>query len=231
MDYKLLRPFGPTIYHSTMREEMMDLLREIAEENRASGADYSKRLAGNIKKELLWTAGTSIQKNAFYHEVLPHIKTYFQAHNERFASHLLNRTEYDADVVENKDQMFEYRFSGEPWINYQKATEFNPTHSHTGILSSVLYIDVPEVIAEESTHSTSNMACAGQIEFHYGPNVLGVNGTHKIVPKTGDILLFHAELNHSVYPFKSDVERISMSFNVSNIGKGSLIPTETGIKF
>ena len=230
MDYKLIRPFGPTIYHATMREEMMDLLREIAKDSKVSGADFSDKLAGNIKKEVLWSVGTAM-KNEFYHELLPHIKNYIEAEAERFASHLLNRAEYDAGTVDNKDKMFEYTFSTEPWINYQKANEFNPTHSHTGMLSSVLYIDVPEVIAEEAQHSKSNMACAGQLEFHYGPNVLGVNGTHKVVPKTGDILLFHAELNHSVYPFKSDVERISMSFNVGNISNGSLIPTETRIQF
>jgi len=231
MDYKLIRPFGPTIYHSTMREEFMDILKEIAEESRVSGVDFSKNLAGNIKKEVLWSTGSAIQKNEFYHELLPHIKTYTEAEAERFASHLLNRAEYDAHHSEEADKVFGYTFSTEPWINFQQANEFNPTHSHTGMLSSVLYIDVPEVIAEEAKHSKSNMACAGQIEFHYGPNVLGVNGTHKIVPKTGDILLFHAELNHSVYAFKSDVERISMSFNVGNITHGSLMPTETGIKF
>ena len=61
------------------------------------------------------------------------------------------------------------------------------------------------------------MRCPGQLEFFYGSDVLGVNGTHKVIPKTGDILLFNAGLKHSVYPFKSDVERISMSFNVWNV--------------
>ncbi|SVB62012.1 uncharacterized protein METZ01_LOCUS214866, partial [marine metagenome] len=61
----------------------------------------------------------------------------------------------------------------------------------------------------------SNMTCRGQIEFIYSNDQLGSNGTHKIIPKTGDILLFDARLKHCVYPFTSDVERISMSFNVN----------------
>ena len=64
------------------------------------------------------------------------------------------------------------------------------------------------------------MNCPGQIEFMYGPDVVGANGTHKIVPKTGDFLLFHAGLKHTVYPFKSDVTRISMSFNVMGVSYG-----------
>ena len=40
MEYKLLRPFGPTIYHSTMRKEMIALLRDIAKDSKVSGADF-----------------------------------------------------------------------------------------------------------------------------------------------------------------------------------------------
>ena len=40
-----------------------------------------------------------------------------------------------------------------------------------------------------------------------------------MVPKTGDIFIFPAELKHTVYPFTSDVERVTMSFNVFDIEK------------
>ena len=107
-----------------------------------------------------------------------------------------------------------------PWINFQTANEFNPMHSHAGMISSVVYIDVPEQIAQEEYTKDTNMNCPGQIEFMYGPDVVGSNGTHKIVPKTGDFLLFHAGLKHTVYPFKSEVTRISMSFNVMGVSYG-----------
>ena len=76
---------------------------------------------------------------------------------------------------------------------------------------------MPDVIATETYTKDTNMECAGQIEFLYGPDVLGVTGTHKIIPQTGDFLLFQAGLKHTVYPFRSDVTRTSMSFNVMGI--------------
>jgi hypothetical protein len=38
-------------------------------------------------------------------------------------------------------------------------------------------------------------------------------------PKTSELLIFPAWLLHTVYPFKSNVERISISFNIFNIEK------------
>ena len=104
-----------------------------------------------------------------------------------------------------------------PWINFQRAGEYQPCHEHSGDISAVVYIDIPEEIAQEEYTKDTNINCPGQIEFLYGPDVTGANGTHKIIPKTGDFLLFHAGLKHTVYPFKSNVTRISMSFNVVGI--------------
>ena len=88
----------------------------------------------------------------------------------------------------------------------QEANEFNPIHSHNGTLSAVIYIDVPKEIQEEANDGLPiNMRCPGQIEFIWVPDVVGSSGTHKIIPKTGDILLFHAGLKHQVYPFKFNV--------------------------
>jgi hypothetical protein len=220
--FKIIRPFGPSIYHSTMNETMMDCLKTIAADSETNGADFSDKLAGNIAEERLWGTGTAV-KEVFKDELKDHLKNFVYWEGERYVSHLLNKQEY-LDHGTKDDAEFTYEFNVEPWINYQKANEFNPIHSHGGLISSVLYIDVPEEIAQEAEHSKSNMGCAGQIEFMFGSDSLGSNGTHKIIPKTGDILLFNAKLKHCVYPFKSDVTRISMSFNVGNINSSKPIP-------
>ena len=36
--------------------------------------------------------------------------------------------------------------------------------------------------------------------------------------KSGDMILFPGEMKHAVYPFKSDVERITLSFNIADFG-------------
>ena len=151
----------------------------------------------------------------FNYVITPHIKNYVKYDDERLRSHLIK----DNDSVRDYDHI-EFTLGSGPWINFQTANEFNPMHSHAGMISSVVYIDVPEEIAKEEYTKDTNMNCPGQIEFMYGPDVVGANGTHKIVPKTGDFLLFHAGLKHTVYPFKSDVTRISMSFNVMGVSYG-----------
>ena len=221
-EFKIIRPFGPSIYHSTMNENMMDCLKTIAADSETDGEDFSNKLAGNIEKEVLWGTGSAV-KEVFKDELKDHLKNFVYWEGERYVSHLLNKQEFEENIDTTSDY-FEYEFNVEPWINFQKANEFNPIHSHGGLISSVLYIDVPEEIAEEYKQSKSNMGCAGQIEFMFGSDSLGSNGTHKIVPKTGDILLFNAKLKHCVYPFKSDVTRISMSFNVGNINSSKPIP-------
>ena len=106
-----------------------------------------------------------------------------------------------------------------PWMNFQKKNEFNPVHVHSGELSSVIMIDVPKEIEEESdaVKDKTNMPCPGQLEFLDGPSGYMYTGSYKVVPRTGDIFVFPAQLKHTVYPFTSDVTRITMSYNIFNI--------------
>ena len=61
------------------------------------------------------------------------------------------------------------------------------------------------------------MPCNGQLEFVYADDGFNYSGTYKVIPKTKQIYLFPASLRHTVYPFTSDVERVTLSFNVYNI--------------
>ena len=53
----------------------------------------------------------------------------------------------------------------------------------------------------------------GKIVFEYGENVPFIKANHIMTPFEKDIHFFPAKLKHSVYPFKSNVERISISGN------------------
>ena len=212
MEYEIIRPFGPTIYHGKLRKDEVEYLKGVAKDTATARNNVGFDLAGNIKEQL----GIVVKDmDRFNYVITPHIKSYVKYDDERLRSHLIK----DNDSVRDYDHI-EFTLGSGPWINFQTANEFNPMHSHAGMISSVVYIDVPEEIAKEEYTKDTNMNCPGQIEFMYGPDVVGANGTHKIVPKTGDFLLFHAGLKHTVYPFKSDVTRISMSFNVMGVSYG-----------
>ena len=75
-----------------------------------------------------------------------------------------------------------------------------------------LYIDIPEVIKEEkeTAKEYTNQPVPGDITFTGGLiddiwQSSGINYT----PTTGDAIFFPGAMRHAVYPFKSDVERVT----------------------
>ena len=205
--YKVLLPFGPSIYHSTASLNEQRLLKAIAESTKINNQSNGKNLAGNIKSQLNVSCN-EIQSSQFLKFIDVHIKQYVREKMARIKENLISSSNIDTSV-----NTVDYDLGPGPWINYQRQHEFNPLHKHAGALSGICMIDVPIEISQEITNIPldSNMRCPGQLEFQSN------NTTHKIVPKTGDIFLFDADLNHQVYPFVSDVVRITMSFNVYNL--------------
>lgn len=107
----------------------------------------------------------------------------------------------------------------EVWVNFQQKHEFNPPHTHSGIFSFVIWIDIPYSIEDELDHPISKMSntpVAGQFAFFY-TNALGKVCTHYIpADKTYNhrAVFFPAALSHAVFPFyTSDRYRISVSGN------------------
>tara|TARA_R100001509_G_scaffold123422_1_gene77142 strand:- start:11 stop:616 length:606 start_codon:yes stop_codon:yes gene_type:complete len=100
------------------------------------------------------------------------------------------------------------------WINYMKKGEYNPPHIHTGDISFVIYLEVPEQINEEKIVCADGKYGPGTIYFNYGDpaNKHSVNFLN-FKPKTGEYFMFPANLLHQVAPFRSDVTRISLSGN------------------
>jgi len=197
------RPFGPPIYYSTLSEEFMKVLVEIAVESKAKNINIGNKLAGNIANQCKAVISHK-QYEPFVEEVWQQISTALKG--------------FDDEVVTDFSQL-NFNLGDGPWINFQKANEFNPYHNHSGMLSAVLYIDVPEQIKEENDNVTieTNMPRAGMIAFISGNDDRYTRSSYCHQSKTGEIFIFPASLNHLVYPFKSDVERISMSFNVCDI--------------
>ena len=99
------------------------------------------------------------------------------------------------------------------WINFMKKGEFNPPHSHDGSFSFVLYLQVPKELAEEDKKFKGQGTGPGIISFMYGEEQKGIRTAQGITPALNELWIFPATLKHTVPPFKSDVERISISGN------------------
>ena len=100
------------------------------------------------------------------------------------------------------------------WCNFQKKNEFNPPHSHSGELSFVIYLKVPEELKEENKKYNGLSAGPGGITFLYGQAEDYTIANHSFFPSEGDMYIFPAYLKHWVYPYKSDCVRVSVSGNV-----------------
>ena len=113
------------------------------------------------------------------------------------------------------------------WVNFQNKYEFNPVHSHTGVFSFVVWIEIPSSYKKEKELKfvkESNSPCPNTFEFLY-TNILGTvcpERYHLEPEDKGTILLFPSKLSHQVYPFYlSNKKRISISGNIR------LDPTKT----
>jgi hypothetical protein len=99
-----------------------------------------------------------------------------------------------------------------PWFNFQKKTEFIPSHVHDGVLSYTIWIQLPQLNKVEEKRFD------GCFEFNYC-NLVGLIKRHLIfLDKSyeGKIILFPSNLPHCVYPFYDSEElRISVSGNVN----------------
>lgn len=162
---------------------------------------FNKILAGNIRREYQLVESREYAQNL----IMP----------------LVNEYERNFDYFSN----FNILTKAVPiilsscWVNYQKKYEFNPPHNHDGLLSFVLWTNVPYDMKEErmaSPGAESNFNSAGMFSLLYS-NTLGKISPQNIpIDKNmeNNIVIFPSNFYHMVYPFfTSDGYRISVSGN------------------
>jgi hypothetical protein len=96
------------------------------------------------------------------------------------------------------------------WLNVQRAGDYNPTHTHGGSFSGVLYLQVPPQIRPDSFDG--QLCLHGPEEWHIQSFRTGM--AHYVLPRPGDYYVFPAWQPHSVAPFRGEGERWSIAFNV-----------------
>jgi hypothetical protein len=109
------------------------------------------------------------------------------------------------------------------WVNFQKKGEFQPIHSHTGVFSFVIWMDIPYHSKDEAKLPIAKTSDKN----HRGGNFSFVSAsgitrsvseyTIELSPEmNGCCCFFPSDLSHQVYPFyTSDKDRISISGNIA----------------
>jgi|3_EtaG_2_1085321.scaffolds.fasta_scaffold65791_2 hypothetical protein len=117
------------------------------------------------------------------------------------------------------------------WSVHMFSGDYNPMHDHgcdtEGGLSFVLWTRVPENMRNDEATNLFNSSgyLDGCIKFFNGP--FAQRGPMQfrppkvldIVPEPGKFVIFPHWLNHTVYPFVADGERITIAGNVNLFGK------------
>jgi len=205
VDFIVNCPFGPLIYTADISGDFHKFLVDGLEDCRKA-QDARERLVGNIDQQRF--APYDPQK--FTKFLDPHIVNYMQEKNDRNnrIKGICNDKQREWD---SKRSTITYNLGQGPWVNFQKKGEFNPIHNHGGVVSAVVFIKIPKELDEERKTTTYTAKASGCLEFLY-------MGQHIVVkPKEAMMFLFPAYLQHAVYPYHSDVERVSMSFNFDEI--------------
>jgi hypothetical protein len=165
--------------------------------NLGKDRDHSRYLASNIDDVKSFTPDDC--EWAMIH-LEHHFQNYLQAEQEYLNNK--NRTNRHVSGIAGM------------WINRQHQHETNPEHKHDGDLSFVIYLQVPEELRQENNSYHGQGPGPGTIQFRYGEYLDWVINVQTFFPQVGQMFIFPAELSHSVTPFRSNVERISISGNI-----------------
>lgn len=210
--HSIFRPFGPRIYKGHISADELKFIQDFAELARTAPATGAF-LSGNIKDQKSSNTGNKEKENEIINILFPHIQEWYKIENDD-RKYFLDKDDPDLHKIENVDyNSLQFHTGTGTWFNYMKANEFNPLHAHSGDLSGILMVKVPQEIEREREvfKVESNARCPGMLEWVQGD--FGA-GAYRTYPVEGQIYLFPASLRHQVYPYQSDVERITMSWNV-----------------
>ena len=189
---KVVSPFGPKIAKLKISNNLINKLnkevdRILSKKNLIKKFDYSNKLVGQVKQEF------QIPKN------------FIKKNFEKMIFKEVNKYIYKSlgkKISKIKIKNF--------WVVRQFNNEYNPIHFHDGHISGVGYLKIPKFTLKNRKKSNID----GSIDFINGNRMLLSESIYNHQPKVGDMILFPHYLMHTAYPFKSNGERRSFSFNL-----------------
>ena len=198
MQLQILKPFGPSIVKLKIPDEIVNAMNDytdkiIIDKQKLENLDHGAGLAGNVHQEFL--LDINFMKKIDWANFLAKVCAQWIKHHN-------GRELKDFKIIKS-------------WIVRQFKNEYNPAHHHTGHISGVGYLKVPDNLGTTS-QKNKNVNQNGKLELIDSSPKLMCRGNYIVKPEVGDFYLFPAYLLHTVYPFSgSDDERRSVSFNAA----------------
>ena len=190
---KIISPYGPKIAilkipNNIIKQINVEVDNILSNKDKIKKNDYSKKLVGQVKQEF--------QLSKIF--INKYLKNFINSSVKNYIKKGCNR-----NIKKIKFHNL--------WIVRQFKNEYNPIHFHSGDISGVGYLKVPNNI----TKGDKKIETHGTIDFIHGSKSFLNNSIFNHKPKVGDLILFPNYLMHTAYPFKIDGERRSFSFNLS----------------
>ena len=190
---KIISPFGPKIAIIRIPRKIINQINFevnniLKSKKRTKQSDYSKKLVGEVQQEI------QLSKNFIKKYLIKFIN--------------LNVKKYIKKTINRRTKTIKLN---NLWIVRQYKNEYNPVHFHSGHISGVGYLKIPNNI----TKSRKRLKTNGTIDFIHGSKSFLNNSIFNHKPKVGDLILFPNYLMHTAYPFKREGERRSFSFNLT----------------
>ena len=216
MEVKVVSPKVSSFLQVKLDKTIIDYLWKIVgianKNNKKNNKSWKKNLVGNISKSLILEDLDSF----FYKSVcVPLVKCYRENNKLKKGS---DPVALNADTGPNTNLLLSHL-----WVNYQYKTEFNPTHSHSGVYSFVIWMKIPyswdeQIKLPQFNDMKQSDIKAGNFEFEF-TDILGdvMSSGFQLSPKLeGMMVFFPSKLRHCVYPFYgNDEPRISISGNLT----------------
>tara|TARA_B100001121_G_scaffold251881_1_gene228197 strand:+ start:310 stop:918 length:609 start_codon:yes stop_codon:yes gene_type:complete len=189
---RVISPFGPKIAKLKFSNKLIKLINKkvdqiLNKKGLLKKLDYSKKLVGQVKQE--------------FQLPRPFIRRYLEKVISKEVRKYINQS-----LRKKVKKVLIKNF----WVVRQFNNEYNPVHYHDGHISGVGYLKVPKFNSKNNNKARTD----GTIDFINGNKMFLSESIYNHQPKVGDVILFPNYLMHTAYPFKSNGERRSFSFNL-----------------
>ena len=193
-------------------QHMIDYLWEHIEIAKKKSISAKKRLVGNISQSYF----VDDPQNLIVRNLLDIM------HNSCMSEFIKREIDNIYKKIDYENNINLEPYLMDMWVNFQKRGEFQPLHSHQGIFSFVIWLEIPYHYNDESNLPFTKGGMddvAGNFSFAYS-----LNQSREVVSRiirlspdmNGYCCFFPSDLSHQVYPFyTSNKDRISISGNIA----------------
>ena len=211
----------PEVFFSEVPPDIFSWLKNAAEQSKEKNIDTRRGLIGHINEEYNMYKHLNTSQSIVQSDNINFIR--YENFIKQCAFNKYFEDFWDKTNVLTKSCELKIIST---WVNFQKKHEFNPPHNHTGVMSWIIFLNIPYNLEDEDrvfpmlNMDHSQDISTSRLSFlQVSPIVKGgIDGVILNVDKSfeGKILMFPSYIQHQVFPFyTSDDYRITISGNAS----------------